>query len=164
MEVIEANVSKQAAEIRQLFLQYYDELLRIDVCFQDFDDELDNLGQIYTHPNGELLLAVDGQDVLGCIAFIKVEKNLCEIKRLYILPEYRGQGLGRLLTEALIRKAIQTGYSSMRLETLDWLKQAINLYESLGFREIPPYLDDTPVKLVYLQLDLETVDTSNFKI
>ena len=103
------------------------------------------------------------QELLGCIALTKIEQNLCEMKRLYVSPKYRGQGLRRILTEAIIRKAIQSGYSSMRLDTLEWLKEAISLYKSLGFKKIPPYLDDPPVKLVYLQLDLENVNFSKFK-
>lgn len=154
MDVINANIKEQAGEIRGLFLKYYDELLGIDVCFQDFEDELANLELIYSQPQGELLLVVDDEKVAGSIALVKVQQNLCEMKRLYVLPEYRGRGLGRMLTEAIIEKARETGYLNMRLDTLDWLKEAINLYKSLGFKEIPPYLDDTPVKLVYLQLDL----------
>ena len=157
MKVIEANISEQAEEIRHLFQQYYDELLRIDVCFQDFEDELANLEQIYTSPRGELLLAIDGVEVPGCVALRKVDRNLCEMKRLYVLPKYRGEGLGRTLAESIIKRAIQAGYSRMRLDTLDWLKEAINLYKSLGFTEGPAHIDDSPVKLVYLQLDLGNV-------
>jgi ribosomal protein S18 acetylase RimI-like enzyme len=163
MKIIEANIAEQAKEIQCLFLQYYDELLGIDVCFQDFDDELINLEQIYRYPHGELLLAMNEQELMVCIALTKVEQNICEMKRLYVSPKYRGKGLGRMLTQAIIRKAIQTGYTSMRLDTLEWLKEAINLYKSLGFRKIPPYLHDTPVKLVYLQLDLENINFSKFK-
>ena len=152
---MQANISEQAGDIRNLFLKYYDELLGIDVCFEDFENELSNLENLYSHPRGDLLLLVEGQDILACVALVRIDQRLCEMKRLYVLPEYRGRGLGRMLAEAIIKKAIQSGYLNMRLDTLDGLKEALNLYQSLGFREIPAYLENVPVKLVYLQLDLE---------
>lgn len=154
MKIVQANIEEKAEEIRHIFLQYYQELLKIDVCFRDFEKELENLQEYYEYPNGDLLLAVEREKVMGCVALRKVNQNICEMKRLFVYPEYRGQGLGRMLSQEIINKAKHGGYQHMRLDTLDWLKEAIGLYQSLGFNEIPPYLKESKVKLVYLGLEL----------
>jgi ribosomal protein S18 acetylase RimI-like enzyme len=132
--------------------------LDIDLCFQNFDAELAALPGDYTAPGGALLLAlVDGQ-VAGCGAMRALADvdyaNACEMKRLYVRRAFRGFGLGRLLARALLDRATQAGFSCMLLDTLDDMEAARDLYESLGFEEIPPYYFNPIAGAHYLRADL----------
>ena len=128
------------------------------VHFQNFEDELQNLPGEYDAPHGTLLLAlVDGQ-VAGCGGFRPLADcdyaNACEMKRLFIRPAFRRFGLGRTMAHALIERATSAGYSSMLLDTLDDMEAARDLYESLGFVEIPPYYFNPIPGAHYLKVDL----------
>lgn len=155
MKVLKAKTTRQIEEIRLIFREYYEELLKIDTCFKDFETELADLPGVYAPPDGTLLLAYEGQEVAGCVALRKVEDGMCEMKRLFVRSKYQGQGRGRVLTEKIINEAVKIGYSSMRLDTLDWLKEAMSLYESLGFKQIEPYDDNPHPALVYWKLNLK---------
>jgi ribosomal protein S18 acetylase RimI-like enzyme len=120
--------------IRDLFLDYA-AALGVDLSFQNFDDELKHLDQWY-----DVILAahVDGE-AAGCAALRKLDRRICEMKRLFVRPRFRNHGLGRKLATALIDEARRRGYTHMRLDTLPSMKDAMKLYESLGFRDIAPY-------------------------
>jgi putative acetyltransferase len=128
---------------REIFRQYAASL-NVDLGFQDFDEELANLPGQYAMPRGALLLILVDGDVAGCGALRPLlpagdYANACEMRRLYVRPAFRRFGLGRLIAQALLDRAMQAGYSTILLDTLDEMEAARGLYASLGFEEIPPY-------------------------
>jgi len=158
MRIEQASSVEQVALARELFREYAD-ALHVDLSFQDFDRELGGLPGNYAPPAGCLLLAFHDDDSgsshpSGCGALRPLSPEICEMKRLYVRPEFRGLGVGRALASALIAAAREIGYRAMRLDTLPSMHEAHKLYQQLGFREIAPYCSN-PVKGVrYLELDL----------
>ncbi|MBW1842313.1 MAG: GNAT family N-acetyltransferase [Deltaproteobacteria bacterium] len=154
MEIIRVATVEHLNEIRSLFREY-EAFLGVDLCFQGFEEELAGLPGKYAPPKGAILMAVDGHDTAGCVAVRTLEAGVCEMKRLYVRPPYRGLGLGRRLVETIIQEAAKIGYSRMRLDTLDTLHEAIRLYEALGFKKISPYYDNPLAGVVYWELKLK---------
>ena len=139
IDLIQAILPEHIAEVRRLFLEY-GKSLDFSLCFQSFDEELKTLPGAYSRPSGRLLLARHVDHAVGCIALRKLDAGACEMKRLYVRPEDRGLGLGRMLVERLIAEARVIGYGSMRLDTIaSAMKDAIALYRRMGFVEIAPY-------------------------
>jgi len=139
--------------VRALFKEY-EEFLGFDLCFQDFQKELQNLPGDYSPPNGCLLVAEDSGAVIGCIALRPLNPKECEMKRLYVRPAGRGKGLGQKLCNEVIRRARQTGYERMKLDTVSKLKTAIELYRRLGFEPCEPYCENPQPDVEYYQLPL----------
>ena len=144
-------------EVRMLFEEYA-RSLSIDLCFQNFTEELNGLPGEYAEPRGALLIArVDGQSA-GCCAFRPLDaadySNACEMKRLYVRPAFRGLGLGRRLAESILEMASNADYDCILLDTLDDMESARALYEDLGFEEIPPYYYNPIAGAHYLKADL----------
>ena len=157
---IELHVPAQMAQFDDTrnIIREYAAQLGVDLCFQGFDQELAGLPGEYAGPDGSLLLAfVDGA-LAGCGAFRPLRDvdypNACEMKRLYVRRAFRRFGLGRLLARQLMDRAIEAGYSTMLLDTLDDMEAARNLYETLGFEEVPPYYYNPVPGAHYLKADL----------
>ncbi len=139
---------------RTLFLEYAQEL-GIDLCFQGFEEELATLPGKYQPPTGVLFILLDQDEAIACGALRDLGENIGELKRIYIRPSHRGIGLGRQLTLNLVQEAKSKGYETVRLDTLRRLAPAIQLYRSLGFKEIPPYGGSSPnLDVVYFELKI----------
>jgi len=132
----------------------YEAFLDVDLCFQNFEEELAGLPGKYAPPDGDLLIGLDGEKTVGCVAVRKLGDGVCEMKRLFVRPRARGTGLGRQLAHEIILVGVELGYSLMRLDTLDRLKEAMHLYEKLGFRKTEPYYDNPLQGVVYWELEL----------
>jgi putative acetyltransferase len=163
LNIIRATRTEHIAEARKLFREYAD-FLKVDLCFQDFENELAQLPGAYSPPGGILLLAVDESMTLGCVALRQVGEGVCEMKRLYVRPQGRGCGIGRALAVEVINEAVRLGYTTMRLDTLEWLVEAIHLYELLGFKRIPAYYENPLSGVVYWELDLKEWSKANSRL
>ncbi|HVA78092.1 MAG TPA: GNAT family N-acetyltransferase [Candidatus Binataceae bacterium] len=137
----------------RLLFREYATWLGVDLSFQGFEEELAGLPGRYAPPFGRLLLALRGDAAAGCVALRKLDGCACEMKRMWVRPEFRGRGLGRMLAEAVISEARKIGYARMLLDSLPSLSQALALYRSLGFREIPPYEYNPNPQAVFMRLD-----------
>ena len=143
----------EIGEARMLFEEYATSL-NFSLCFQGFDQELANLPGEYAKPEGRLLLARHDGKLAGCIALRKIDDGVCEMKRLFVRSEFRGRGIGRALAEKVIADARTIGYSSMRLDTLASMREAITLYRSLGFTPIEAYRFNPLPHTVFMELTL----------
>ncbi|KAL2853357.1 acyl-CoA N-acyltransferase [Aspergillus pseudoustus] len=163
--IISAETAEHLAIVKCLFTAYV-EWLDIDLSYQSFQSELDSLPGKYAAPVGELLLAYGGANTpLGCVAVRplldqdsqpqeSLNMGCCEMKRLYVSREARGMGLGRALVTAIVQRAKELGYREMRLDTLPFMRGAIQLYTKMGFVEINRYYDTPLEDTVFLALDL----------
>jgi ribosomal protein S18 acetylase RimI-like enzyme len=156
MRLTAATTPAQFDAVRELFREYA-EALGFDLCFQGFDQELAQLPGGYAPPKGRLYLATDDSGPAGCVALREFEPGVGEMKRLYVRPGYRRRGIGRMLTEQVIADARSSGYRTVRLDTVPRMKEAIALYESLGFRDIEPYRPNPIPGARYMELDLAPV-------
>jgi ribosomal protein S18 acetylase RimI-like enzyme len=153
MTIKQALTDTEIEAVRRLFREY-EAFLDVDLGFQNFDVEFAGLPGKYARPDGDLLIGLDGDRILGCVAVRRLDDHVCEMKRLYVRPEARGTGLGRRLAEQIIEIARELGYSLMRLDTLDRLTEAMDLYETLGFRRTAPYYENPLQGVVYWELSL----------
>ena len=151
---VQAATPAQIAQARELFLEYA-QSLGFSLCFQNFDKELAGLPGGYAPPDGRLLLAEQEGQLAGCVALHQLEPGICEMKRLYLRSQFRGQGLGRALADRIIGEARQIGYRRMRLDTVEpVMKDAVAMYRKIGFREIAPYCANPIAGALYMELQL----------
>ncbi|HLZ40542.1 MAG TPA: GNAT family N-acetyltransferase [Candidatus Sulfotelmatobacter sp.] len=154
LSFIRADEPDRIAQARELFLEYA-QSLGFSLCFQSFDKELAGLPGDYAPPAGRLLLADYNGQLAGCVALHKLEDGICEMKRLYLRPQFRGKGLGRALASRVISEARQIGYGRMRLDTVEpVMKDAVAMYRKIGFREIEPYCANPISGALYMELSL----------
>jgi putative acetyltransferase len=154
-DIIPATTPAHVEAARELFLEYA-AWLQVDLCFQGFQQELADLPGKYASPRGALLLAMDRDHPVGCIALRPLENDICEMKRLFVRPAAQGRHLGERLINAIIAEARRLNYSAMRLDTLPGkMDRAIDLYRRAGFHEIPAYCEN-PYPVLFLELDLRS--------
>jgi GNAT superfamily N-acetyltransferase len=149
MRIVEATTTDQltqAADLMREFLAWtrirFDAMPEIVTAYYDMDAwerELDDLGREYYRPDGGLLLALDNEAAIGCVALRRFDADICEMKRLFVTSDAQRRGAGRALCLALFDLGRELGFSRMRLETGDLQAEAHALYRSLGFRDIAPY-------------------------
>ena len=132
----------------------YVDWLAIDLSFQDIQTELNNFEREYGPPEGCYLIAMVGERPAGGVGLRKFDTGICEMKRLFVYSEFRGQGIGRRLCELIIKKAALLGYEKMRLDTLERLAQANHLYEKMGFYDIPAYRENPEPGARYMEYTL----------
>jgi ribosomal protein S18 acetylase RimI-like enzyme len=144
----------QVEKARELFLEYASSL-GFSLCFQNFDQELAGLPGDYAPPNGRLLLASYAGELAGCVALHPMKDDVCEMKRLYLRPKFRGKSIGRLLAETIVAHARAIGYKRMRLDTVEpVMGDAVALYRRMGFREIAAYRENPMAGTLYMELEL----------
>ena len=141
------------ATVQALFREYVASLAE-DISFQDFEAEFAGLPGKYARPGGAVLIAWHGAQPAGAVAYRMVEPGVCEMKRLYVRPAFRGRDLGRELANELIDDARQQGYRTMLLDTLASMSAARALYRDLGFVPVAPYYDNPLPGVMYMALDL----------
>ncbi len=142
IELVQAETDEQLEAARLLFREY-ETALDLDLCFQGFEEELLGLPGKYAQPTGRLLLAYFNERLAGCVALRKLEDSICEMKRLFVRDEFRGQKIGVALIERLLADAREIGYVKLRLDTHPpKMGKAVSLYESHGFVSIPPYYEN----------------------
>lgn len=153
MQLVAGYAPEYLAVVRELFVEYAN-ATGLNFCFQNFDQELAELPGKYAPPSGRLMLALNDGQTVGCVALRKLEESVCEMKRLYVRPAFRGQRIGQRLAEAVIAAARDIGYGRMRLDTLASMEAAISLYESVGFQRIAAYYHNPIPDVVYFELQL----------
>lgn len=154
LALVQVEMPAQIAHARELFLEYA-RSLGFSLCFQNFDAELAGLPGDYAPPDGRLLLAQYENQLAGCVALHKLDSKICEMKRLYLRPQFRGKGLGRALADRIIAEARQIGYQGIRLDTVEpVMKDAVAMYRRLGFREIDSYRANPIAGALYMELEL----------
>jgi len=151
--LVEVCTNEQVATIRELFREYADSL-HIDLCFQGFETELAELPGKYAPPYGQLLLAIHENQTAGCVGLRQTEAGICEMKRLFVRPRFRSKRIGRALAEGVIAAARRLGYLKIRLDSLASMKEAISLYQSLGFARIDPYYANPNEDAIFMEMTL----------
>ncbi|MDR1630096.1 MAG: GNAT family N-acetyltransferase [Oscillospiraceae bacterium] len=141
------------ASVRTLFLEYA-ELLNADLSFQQFEEELAALPGAYALPRGRLYAAFSDGQLAGCAALRPFDETCCEMKRLYVREQFRGEQIGKTLAGHLIADAREMGCEAMLLDTLSSLQSGVRLYKKLGFYEIPPYRHNPLPGALFFRLDL----------
>ena len=153
IRIAEARWPDDHATVESLFRAYVASLAE-DISFQNVDAELGNLPGKYARPTGVVLIARDGAEAAGAVAYRMVEPGVCEMKRLYVRPRFRGRDIGRELANELIEDARARGYRTMLLDTLASMSAARALYRDLGFAPVASYYDNPLPGVMYMALEL----------
>jgi len=154
INIVEANTKEFIEKAKELIWEYA-QSLEFDLGFQDFDKEMENFPGLYTLLGGCLYVALDTNQPIGCVALRDFGQGICEMKRLYVKPNFRGQKVGKLLAEVVIKAARDMGYDYMRLDTIPSMKQANMLYSALGFKQIAPYRFNPIEGATFFELNLK---------
>jgi ribosomal protein S18 acetylase RimI-like enzyme len=153
-DIVEAVTAADYSVGRAMFEEYA-RAIDVDLCFQDFAAELDRLTVMYAPPAGALLLARADSGVAGCVGLRKLRDDICEMKRLYVRPAFRGRHLGRRMAEEIARRARELGYRTLVLDTLGTMEAAQRLYLSMGFTPATSYYVNPLPNVKYFSLDLQ---------
>jgi putative acetyltransferase len=153
IQFVEATTENQFNDAKALFIEY-GESLGFSLCFQGFQEELDTIQQHYNSSLGGIWLAYSEVKAVGVVALRKFGDNTGEVKRMYVQPNYHGNGIGKKLMQLLIDKANAVGYNSIKLDTLTTMKPAIHIYESFGFEEIEAYRFNPLEQVIYMEKKL----------
>lgn len=153
MKYITPNTANQFNDAISLFQEYANSL-NISLAFQNFDEELNIINSMYGSPTGCLLLVYDNELPVACAAYRKIGEDICELKRMYIKPDYRRKGIGQEIMNILCTRSKLNGYRLMRLDTLDTMTPAIKLYSNNGFYTIEAYYHNPNEGVVYMEKSL----------
>lgn len=153
LQITEASTPSQIQQARLIF-QEYAEARNFDAALKNFKQELTALPGKYASPKGVLLLAKWENETVGCVAFQSLSDNICEMKRMYVKPEYRGKGIGKALVARLLEVAKTRSYEIMRLDTHPTMQVAHQLYAQFGFTEIERYNDNPIEGIRFFELTL----------
>jgi len=153
VSVVPAHTKKDLRQAKILFEEYA-ATLDFALDFQNFEEELAGLPGGYAPPEGCLLLALYRDQVAGCVALRRIDRDICEMKRLFVRPAFRHLGIGKSLAQTVIQEAKKKGYTRMRLDTVPSMREARVLYGSLGFGPIPSYCHNPIPGAVFLELEL----------
>ena len=156
MKIVQAQSELEIQQVRELFGEYV-AWLGINLCFQNYEKELAELPGDYAQPSGRLLLVLDeGGRAAGCAALRDLGNGVCEMKRLFVRPEFRGQHLGEQLVDMILNDARALGYQRIRLDTLPGkMDHAIAMYRARGFKDIAPYYNNPVVGAAFMELELQ---------
>jgi len=156
MDIVNLSMATSEADygIAASLFREYAACLGVDLCFQGFERELQNLAQVYGLQRRVLLLARVGEDPAGCAAIRPLAEDVCELKRMYVRPAHRGQAIGQRMLDELFSTACELGYRKMRLDTLTHLTTALSLYRRNGFTECGPYYRNPTPGVVYMERDI----------
>lgn len=153
MKISIKSAYEQIESVKVLFSEY-NQMLGVNLNFQNYEQELDQLPGKYALPDGRLYIAWVKNTAAGCIALRRINDRACEMKRLYVRPEFRGYQIGQMLADQIIADAIELEYKYMLLDTLTTLENAVALYKKLGFYEIEPYYQNPLENVIYMRFDL----------
>ncbi len=153
VQVVPAVDTRSVAIVRELFREYADSL-EFSLDFQDFEQEVRGLPGEYAPPRGVLFLAWVEGDAAGCVGVRPIDSETCEMKRLYVRPEFRVRGVGRVLAGRAVEEGQKMGYERMWLDTVPSMTAAITLYRSMGFSDIPPYRQNPVRGALFLERKL----------
>ena len=156
MKIVQAQSEHEIQQVRELFAEYV-AWLGINLCFQNYEKELAELPGDYAPPGGRLLLVLDEDGrAAGCAALRDLGKGVCEMKRLFVRPEFRGQHLGERLVDMILNDARAIGYQCIRLDTLPGkMDRAITMYRARGFKDIAPYYNNPVAGAAFMELELQ---------
>jgi len=154
IKYLKAKSDRYLETARELFMEYA-RSLEFNLGFQDFEEETADMRRYYGAPDGCIILAFCDDKPAGCVALRKLEEGICEMKRLYVRPEFRGLGIGKTLSEMILEEASSIGYEKMRLDTLASMKRAISIYRKLGFYDIESYRYNPFEHAVFLEKKIE---------
>lgn len=148
-----ATSKEEYEEAKKLFTEYA-AWLNIDLCFQNFTKELDEIEKMYATDSGGIFLCVDDDKYIGCSAIRRMDDTTCELKRMWVQQNYQGKGIGEELLKKCIDLAQQLNYKTIRLDTLSRLQPAIQLYKKYSFEETTSYYNNPNADVVYMKKEL----------
>ncbi|MFN6516001.1 MAG: GNAT family N-acetyltransferase [Nostoc sp. CreGUA01] len=156
LKIIPVENEEHINRIKNLFFDYFNETklifsqkFNINIDVNAFSEQYITQLDEFVPPSGRLLLGEYESQIAGCACLRKINQDICEIKRMYVKPEFRRKGIGRALLQTIINEANDIGYSKIRLDTAPYAKEAHRLYRAFGFQNIEPYLEKTEIPLEY---------------